>query len=149
MLLKRIESYLLLLLVYFEVILFKCIAYFIKSFFEFQSNFSTKYKQLLVTINIILIIKGYNRYFLKLFAKNHQCKYQNIFQTSIIAARKTFLKYFFTSYEGYNSLVSRSSGSVQVNISKRAVIEEIPIKLPPLSDQEKIVHYLKIIDKKI
>ena len=104
---------------------------------------------MLVTINIILIIKGYNRYFLKLFAKNHQCKYQNIFQTSIIAARKTFLKYFFTSYEGYNSLVSRSSGSVQVNISKRAVIEEIPIKLPPLSDQEKIVHYLKIIDKKI
>ncbi len=60
-----------------------------------------------------------------------------------------FLKYFFTSYEGYNSLVSRSTGSVQVNISKRAIIEEIPIKLPPLHIQEKIVYYLKTIDKKI
>lgn len=60
-----------------------------------------------------------------------------------------FLKYFFTSYEGYNSLVSRSTGSVQVNISKRAVIEEIPIKLPPLDIQEKIVYYLKLLDKKI
>lgn len=60
-----------------------------------------------------------------------------------------FLKYFFSSYEGYNSLVSRSTGSVQVNISKRAVIEQIPLKLPPLSVQEKIVHYLSLIDKKI
>lgn len=48
-----------------------------------------------------------------------------------------FLKYFFCSYEGYNSLVSRSTGSVQVNISKRAVIEEIPLKLPPLDIQQK------------
>lgn len=60
-----------------------------------------------------------------------------------------FLKYFFSSYEGYNSLVSRSTGSVQVNISKRAVIEEIPLKLPPLDVQRKIVHYLSLIDKKI
>ncbi|WP_296791580.1 restriction endonuclease subunit S [uncultured Methanobrevibacter sp.] len=60
-----------------------------------------------------------------------------------------FLKYFFSSYEGYNSLVSRSTGSVQVNISKRAVIEEIPLKLPPLDVQQKIVYYLSLIDKKI
>ena len=60
-----------------------------------------------------------------------------------------FLKYFLSSYEGYNSLVSRSTGSVQVNISKRAVIEEIPLKLPPLDVQRKIVHYLSLIDKKI
>ena len=60
-----------------------------------------------------------------------------------------FLKYYFSSYEGYNSLVSRSTGSVQVNISKRAVIEQIPLKLPPLSVQEKIVHYLSLIDKKM
>jgi len=60
-----------------------------------------------------------------------------------------FLKYFFSSYEGYNSLVSRATGSVQVNISKRAVIEEIPLKLPPLDVQRKIVHYLSLIDKKI
>ena len=60
-----------------------------------------------------------------------------------------FLKYFFSSYEGYNSLVSRSTGSVQVNISKRAVIEDIPLKLPPLDVQQKIVYYLSLIDKKI
>ena len=60
-----------------------------------------------------------------------------------------FLKYFFCSFEGYNSLVSRSTGSVQVNISKRAVIEEIPLKLPPLDIQQKIVYYLSLIDKKI
>ena len=60
-----------------------------------------------------------------------------------------FLKYFFSSYEGYNSLVSRATGSVQVNISNRAVIEEIPLKLPPLDVQRKIVHYLSLIDKKI
>jgi len=60
-----------------------------------------------------------------------------------------FLKYFFSSYEGYNSLVSRSTGSVQVNISKRAVIEEIPLKLPPLDIQRNIVYYLQLIDAKI
>ena len=60
-----------------------------------------------------------------------------------------FLKYFFSSYEGYNSLVSRSTGSVQVNISKRAVIEEIPLKLPPLDIQKNIVYYLQLIDAKI
>lgn len=60
-----------------------------------------------------------------------------------------YLKYFFSSYEGYNALVSRSSGSVQVNISKRAVIEEIPLKLPNLEIQKKIVYYLKSIDDKI
>ena len=60
-----------------------------------------------------------------------------------------FLKYYFSSYEGYNSLVSRSTGSVQVNISKRAVIEQIPLRLPPLLVQEKIVYYLSLIDKKI
>ena len=60
-----------------------------------------------------------------------------------------FLKYFFSSYEGYNSLVSRSTGSVQVNISKRAVIEDIPLKLPPLDIQQNIVYYLQLIDEKI
>lgn len=47
-----------------------------------------------------------------------------------------YLKYFFSSYEGYNSLASRSTGSVQVNILKRAVIEEIPLKLSPIETQE-------------
>jgi len=60
-----------------------------------------------------------------------------------------FLKYIFSSYQGYNSLVSRSTGSVQVNISKRQVIENIPISVPKLNVQKKIVNILKIIDKKI
>ena len=60
-----------------------------------------------------------------------------------------YLKYFFSSREGYNAIVSRSSGSVQVNLSKRNVIEKIPVKLPPLSTQQKIVDILSVIDGKI
>lgn len=60
-----------------------------------------------------------------------------------------YLKYFFSSQEGYNAIVSRSSGSVQVNISKREVIEQIPISLPTISEQEKIVSILKSIDDKV
>ena len=56
---------------------------------------------------------------------------------------------FFSSSEGYNAIISRSSGSVQVNIAKRSVIEQIPIKLPPLRIQERIVSILKNIDDKI
>lgn len=60
-----------------------------------------------------------------------------------------YLRFFFTSSEGYNAIVSRSSGSVQVNISKRNVIEQIPLCLPTLSIQKKIVDILGDIDKKI
>lgn len=60
-----------------------------------------------------------------------------------------YLKYFFESKEGYNSIVSRSSGSVQVNIAKRVVIEQIPIKIPSLDTQKKIISMLLSIDKKI
>lgn len=60
-----------------------------------------------------------------------------------------YLRYFFTSSEGYNAIVSRSSGSVQVNISKRNVIEQIPLSLPTLATQKKIVDILGDIDKKI
>ena len=60
-----------------------------------------------------------------------------------------YLKYFFTSWEGYNAIVSRSSGSVQVNIAKRAVIESIPLTLPPLEVQKKIVGLLSTIDERI
>lgn len=60
-----------------------------------------------------------------------------------------YLKYFFSSQKGYNAIVSRSSGSVQVNISKRDVIEQIPLSLPDLDEQEKIVGVLKTIDNKI
>ena len=60
-----------------------------------------------------------------------------------------FLCYFFRSYEGYNAIISRSSGSVQVNISKREVIEQIPLMLPDLQTQKSIVSILSSIDQKI
>ena len=60
-----------------------------------------------------------------------------------------YLKYFFSSREGYNAIVSRSSGSVQVNIAKRSVIEQIPLKLPRIKTQRKIVGVLSSIDEKI
>lgn len=60
-----------------------------------------------------------------------------------------FLNYFFKSKEGYNSIISRSSGSVQVNISKREIIENIPIPLPPIDVQKKIAAILSALDEKI
>ncbi|RGX90575.1 restriction endonuclease subunit S [Roseburia sp. OF03-24] len=60
-----------------------------------------------------------------------------------------YLKYFFTSRDGYNAIVSRSSGSVQVNIAKRNVIEQIPLMLPKIETQRKIVEILNSIDTKI
>ena len=60
-----------------------------------------------------------------------------------------YLKYYFMTSEGYNAIISRSSGSVQVNIAKREVIEHIKFKLPPIPDQKKIVKLLKSLDDKI
>lgn len=60
-----------------------------------------------------------------------------------------YLYYFFNSREGINSIVSRSSGSVQVNIAKRAIIENISFKLPPLQEQKSIVNILSTLDEKI
>ena len=48
-----------------------------------------------------------------------------------------------------DAIVSRSSGSVQVNIAKRNVIEQIPLMLPKIETQRKIVEILNSIDKKI
>lgn len=60
-----------------------------------------------------------------------------------------YLKYFFTSKQGYNAIVSRSSGSVQVNIAKREIIEQIELDLPDIPTQKKIVGILEALDKKI
>lgn len=60
-----------------------------------------------------------------------------------------YLFYFFKSDYGYNSIISRSMGSVQVNIAKREVIENIKITIPSITEQEKIVNILSIIDEKI
>ena len=55
-----------------------------------------------------------------------------------------YLFYFFKSDYGYNSIISRSMGSVQVNIAKREVIENIKINIPSLKEQEKIVKIICI-----
>lgn len=60
-----------------------------------------------------------------------------------------YLKYFFTSKQGYNAIVSRSSGSVQVNIAKRELIEQIELDLPDIPTQKKIVGVLEALDEKI
>ena len=60
-----------------------------------------------------------------------------------------YLLYFFKTAKGHNSITSRSSGSVQVNIARREVIESIPLCLPSLDIQKKIVKTLKSLDDKI
>lgn len=63
--------------------------------------------------------------------------------------RPLFLKYFIDSPRGFESLVSRSTGSVQVNIAKREIIEEIPLALPGLKEQDAIVKFISDLDSKI
>jgi len=60
-----------------------------------------------------------------------------------------YLKYFFTSKRGFGAIASRSLGSVQVNIAKREVIENIPFSLPPLPEQHSIAKILSSLDEKI
>jgi type I restriction enzyme S subunit len=60
-----------------------------------------------------------------------------------------YLKYYFTSNKGHQSLIERSKGSVQVNIAKRSVIENISLELPDIPTQAAIVNILKAFDKKI
>lgn len=60
-----------------------------------------------------------------------------------------YLYYFFQSKKGHDELINRSSGSVQVNIAKRNIIENISIDLPSISNQKKIVDFLSSLDNKI
>ena len=60
-----------------------------------------------------------------------------------------YLKYFLCSRIGQNALLERSNGSVQVNICKREIIEEIPIPLPALNVQRNIARVLSSFDDKI
>ena len=60
-----------------------------------------------------------------------------------------YLKYFFTSDQGFNSIASRSLGSVQINIAKRGIIERIELPLPPLAEQRAIAKILSDLDTKI
>lgn len=60
-----------------------------------------------------------------------------------------FFYYFLTSTEGQNAIASVSSGSVQVNIAKRNIVENINILLPPISEQKEIAATLSCLDDKI
>jgi len=59
------------------------------------------------------------------------------------------LKYFLTSKDGNKLLIENSGGSAQINIAKREVIQDIPIVIPPRSEQIKVADYLFKCDKKI
>ena len=60
-----------------------------------------------------------------------------------------FLMYFFKTAKGHNAILERSSGSVQVNIARRSIIENIEVPCPELSEQQKIIEILSAIDDKI
>ena len=60
-----------------------------------------------------------------------------------------FLKYFLETDKGYNSLISSAGGSSQVNIAKKQIILDIPITVPNLQMQRKIVNFLDKINYKI
>ncbi len=60
-----------------------------------------------------------------------------------------FLYQILSSPAGFHSLVSVSTGSVQVNIAKRSIIENIDLLLPPPSEQKAIAHILGTLDDKI
>ena len=60
-----------------------------------------------------------------------------------------FLKYFLETSKGYNSLISTSGGSSQVNIAKKQIILDIPIAIPSLSEQAKIIKFLDNLNIKI
>lgn len=60
-----------------------------------------------------------------------------------------YLYYFLTSSAGFHSITSVSSGSVQVNIAKRAIIENIDVPYVPLDVQKRVTSILQSIDDKI
>jgi type I restriction enzyme, S subunit len=60
-----------------------------------------------------------------------------------------YLKYYFSTRDGFNNLVSTSHGSVQINIAGREVVESIDIKVPNIPTQRYIVDMLSVLDGKI
>ena len=72
-----------------------------------------------------------------------------ILRPDIDKINPNYLKYFYISKRGYESIASRSTGSVQVNIAKREIIEKIPLAIPDLDEQERIVKILSDLDAKI
>lgn len=60
-----------------------------------------------------------------------------------------FLYYFFKTRHGHNELIVASHGSVQVNIAKREIVENIKIKVPSTNTQNVITEILSSLDDKI
>lgn len=60
-----------------------------------------------------------------------------------------YLLYILSSYYGYQSLTSISTGSVQVNLAPRGVVEKIQIPMYPIEKQKKITDILSAFDNKI
>jgi type I restriction enzyme S subunit len=60
-----------------------------------------------------------------------------------------YLKYYFSTRKGFNSLLSTSHGSVQINIAGRDVVESIAIKIPDIPTQKRISSILLSLDDKI
>ncbi len=60
-----------------------------------------------------------------------------------------YLKYYFSTRDGFNNLVSTSHGSVQINIAGRDVVESIDIKVPGIPTQHRITSILSALDDKI
>jgi len=72
-----------------------------------------------------------------------------ILRSDIAKILPKYLYYFLISPEGYNSLLSRSTGSVQVNLANRNIIESIELDLPSLPEQRAIASVLSAFDDKI
>ena len=60
-----------------------------------------------------------------------------------------YLYYFLSSKQGHQKLTSVSHGTVQVNIAKRADVENIELLLPPITEQQRILDILTSLDDKI
>jgi type I restriction enzyme, S subunit len=60
-----------------------------------------------------------------------------------------YLRYYFSTNEGFSNLTSASHGSVQVNIASRDIVERIEIEMPSIPVQSRIVSILSALDEKI
>ena len=67
--------------------------------------------------------------------------------TSVVHPK--YLYYFMSSKQGFNSIAEVSTGSVQVNIARRDIIENTDLPLPPLPEQHAIACILGALDDKI
>ena len=72
-----------------------------------------------------------------------------ILRPEVKNVRPVYLKYFLTSELGQYHLLSASHGSVQPNIAERKIVQQIPIDLPSVDEQDKIIEVLSSLDDKI